>query len=76
MDGPAADAIITAYPDPMSRAWIQPADDGWGSVRVVRAWLENELGYRVAELRGAGPVLLRVSGSVLERDEALRVPGG
>lgn len=59
----------------MSRAWIQPADDGWGAVRVVRAWLE-ELGYRVAELRGAGPVLLRVSGGELERTEALRMPGG
>ena len=33
---------------------------------MVRAWLE-ELGYRVAELRGAGPVLLRLSGVKLER---------
>ncbi len=61
----------------MPRAWIEfPPDTGWGSVRVVRAYLENELGYRVAELRGAGPVLLRVSAGVLERGEALRVPGG
>ena len=56
----------------MSRAWIQPADDGWGSVRVAMAGLEK-LGYHVAELRGAG--LLRVSGVVLERGELLRVPG-
>ena len=65
-----------AYPDPMARAWLEPEDDGWGAVRVVRAWLEDELGYVTHELRGAGRVLLRVSGGELERGEVLRMPGG
>ena len=57
-----------------ARAWIemQPGT-GWGEVRVARSGLER-LGYLTAELRGSGAVLLRFSGSPLERAEVLRVP--
>lgn len=35
----------------------------------------QELGYVVAEIRGTGNTMLRVSGAVLERGELLRMPG-
>lgn len=44
----------------MARAWIQPEDEGWGAVRVVRTHLEKQ-GYVAVELRGSGNVLLRLS---------------
>ena len=60
----------------MARAWVEfPCDAGWGQVRVVRTALER-MGYTVAELRGAGPVLLRLAGGQLEAAELLRGPGG
>lgn len=60
----------------MARAWAEfPRDAGWGQVRVVRTALER-MGYTVAELRGAGPVLLRLAGGQLEAAELLRVLGG
>jgi len=57
------------------RAWIemQPGT-GWGDIRLMRSAL-RDLGYVNAELRGTGNVLLRLSASVLERGEVLRVPG-
>ena len=60
----------------MARAWVEfPPDAGWGTVRVARTRLEKHLAYVVAELRGSGPVLLRLSGTELEPAEALAVPG-
>ena len=60
----------------MARAWVEfPPDAGWGQIRVVRTYLEKKLGYHVTELRGSGPVLLRLSEGELEPGEALRVPG-
>lgn len=57
------------------RAWIElPADTGWGDVRVAGTRMA-EMGYVVAEIRGTGNVLLRLSGSQLERGELLKVPG-
>ena len=58
----------------MARAWIQPATSGWGDVQVAKSGLVKS-GYLVAELRGSGPVLLRVSASPLEPAELLRMPG-
>ena len=51
----------------MPRAWVEfPPDAGWGQIRVVRTYLEKKLGYHVTELRGSGPVLLRLSAGELE----------
>ena len=59
----------------MARAWIElPRDAGWGQVRLAQTTLNN-LGYVTEELRGTGPVLLRLSGSRLDVSELWRVPG-
>jgi T5orf172 domain len=59
----------------MARAWIElPAASGWADIRLARHAL-HELAYVTAELRGSGPVLLRVSGVELETGELWRVPG-
>lgn len=69
-------AVFRDLPDGPCRAWIEfPRDAGWGDVQVVRTRLAAELDYVVAELRGAGPVLLRLSVAELDREELLRVPG-
>jgi len=57
------------------RAWIElPRDYGWAQIRLASVALNN-LGYVSEELRGAGPVLLRLSGTRLEAGELWRVPG-
>ena len=57
------------------RAWIELSpDSGWGRIRVAHSAL-HQLGYRTEELRGSGPVLIRLSGSRLEAGELLRMPG-
>ncbi len=57
------------------RAWIElPRDAGWADIRLAAASL-HKLGYRTAELRGTGPVLLRLSGAELDAGELWRVPG-
>lgn len=58
----------------MARAWIELPDPGWGAVQAARSDL-GRLGYVTAELRGSGPVLLRLSGSQLGRGDVLKVPG-
>jgi hypothetical protein len=59
----------------MARAWIEFApDSGWGDVRLARAAL-HRLDYVTEEMRGAGPVLLRLSSSRLEVGDLWRVPG-
>lgn len=59
----------------MARAWIElPADYGWSDIRLTSTALAH-LGYTVEELRGTGPVLLRLSGSKLERGALWRRPG-
>jgi hypothetical protein len=59
----------------MACAWIELPGSGWGETRVAIGQLEDQ-GYAVGEIRGAGPVLLRLSGVRLERGELLRMPGG
>ncbi len=57
------------------RAWVElPADSGWGDIRLARGAL-HKLGYVTEELRGTGPVLLRLSGSALDVTELWRYPG-
>jgi hypothetical protein len=57
------------------RAWIElPAASGWAGIRLASVAL-NKLGYTTEELRGSGPVLLRLSGARLEVGELWRVPG-
>ena len=57
------------------RAWLElPRDSGWADIRLARSAL-HKLGYRTAELRGTGNVLLRLSGGVLETGELWRSPG-
>jgi len=57
------------------RAWIElPADYGWGDIRVAAVAL-HELGYVSEEQRGTGWVMLRISGSRLERGALWRLPG-
>ena len=59
----------------MARAWIElPAASGWADIRLARHAL-HELAYVTAELRGTGPVMLRLSGSKLETGELWRSPG-
>jgi hypothetical protein len=59
----------------MPRAWLElPRDAGWGDVRVALGRMAA-LEYLTDELRGSGPVLLRLSAVRLEGGEALRVPG-
>jgi hypothetical protein len=59
----------------MARAWIEmPAASGWADIRKAHYAL-HELAYVTAELRGTGPVLLRVSGVELETGELWRSPG-
>jgi hypothetical protein len=57
------------------RAWIElPLDAGWADIRLARHAL-HQLGYATAELRGTGPVLLRLSGSRLDVGKLWRAPG-
>jgi len=46
-----------------SRAWIEvPPDQGWGPAAALKGWLTGECGYRVAEHRGTGLVMIEVRG--------------
>jgi hypothetical protein len=59
----------------MARAWIEmPPGAGWGEVRLMRTAL-RDLDYVSAELRGTAGVVLRLSGSQLDRGEVLKWPG-
>jgi hypothetical protein len=59
----------------MARAWIEMRPGaGWGDVRLMRTAL-RDLDYVSAELRGTAGVVLRLSGSPLERGEVLKWPG-
>jgi hypothetical protein len=44
----------------MAVAYVEPADDGWGPVRILLVQLER-LGYRVEEHRILGRPLLYLS---------------
>ena len=60
----------------MARAWIEmPPGSGWGAIRLARTAL-RELGYHSEEVRGTGNVLLRLSGSPLERSALWVMPPG
>jgi hypothetical protein len=57
------------------RAWIElPVASGWADIRLARSAL-HALGYTTEELRGSGPVLLRLSGARLKVSELWRMPG-
>ena len=57
------------------RAWIElPAGSGWGDIRVASSEL-GRLDYVTEEQRVTGMVLLRLSGSKLERGALWRLPG-
>jgi hypothetical protein len=59
----------------MARAWIEMRPGaGWGEVRLMRSALRDQ-GYVSAELRGTAGVVLRLSGSQLDRGEVLKWPG-
>ena len=59
----------------MARIWIElPPDYGWGDIRVATVAL-HELSYVTEEQRGAGWVMLRISGSRLDRSALWRLPG-
>jgi hypothetical protein len=61
-------------PDPVARAWVELAEDGWAHVRLARGALED-LGYVTEEVRGTGNVMVRLSGSRLSAGELWKMPG-
>jgi hypothetical protein len=57
------------------RAWIElPADSGWSDARLAITGLAR-LDYTAEERRGAGWVMLRISGARLDRPALWRLPG-
>ena len=77
-DGPAPQKGIRGcppYPVPMARAWVELPPDAWLAYVRRAASALHELCYATAEIRGTGPVLLRLSGAKLESGELWRYPG-